>query len=82
MPVYKYKSFEDAQKALWCFKTDSNYYKQLSELWNTADMLTPVNCQRGVFKFKNIVNANKHRTKWELDMLKYDLTGVDEDRLD
>ncbi len=70
MPVYKYKSFEDAQKALWCFEPDADYYKQLSELWNTADKLKPVVCHRGVYKFKNIDLANKHRMKWELGMLK------------
>ncbi|MCP4130820.1 MAG: hypothetical protein GY754_07545 [bacterium] len=67
MPVYKYKSFEEAEKALWNFNPDEDYYKNASELWDMANKLSPVKCRRGIFKFRTIEEANKHRMEWELE---------------
>jgi hypothetical protein len=67
MALYKYKSFEEAEKALWCFNPDEQYYKKVAELFNLAEKLYPLNCPRGIFKFKNIQEAQKHRDKWILE---------------
>ena len=66
MPVYKYKTFEKAQRALWNFHPDENYFKQVSDLWDTADKLCPIRYPRGVFKFKSIKEAQKQRKEWEI----------------
>jgi hypothetical protein len=65
MPVYKFKTFEDAEKALWVSKLDEAYYKKVAELWEFANELRPVQFPKGIFKFKNIEEANKHREKLE-----------------
>lgn len=33
MPVYKYKTFEEADQALWNFNPDENYYYQIHQLF-------------------------------------------------
>ena len=66
MPIYKYKTFQDAEKALWNLEPDENYYKHASELWEIANQLSPVTYPRGIFKFRNIEDANKHREEWEI----------------
>ncbi len=72
MPVYKYKSFKEAEKALWNFNPDEAYYKRVADLWEFADKLNPIKYPRGVFKFRNIQEANKHREEIELKhALKY-----------
>ena len=63
MPVFKYKSFEEAREALWKIKPDTNL-KSLSILWDIALFLNPhTKCQRGVFKFKSLEKAQRHRKK-------------------
>jgi hypothetical protein len=70
MPVYKYKTFEKARRALWNFSPDELYFKQVVELWETADKLAPITYPRGVFKFKSVNEADKHRKEWEIGQAK------------
>ena len=66
MPVYKYKTFEKAKKALWNFYPDAAYFEQVADLWDTADKLCPISYPPGVFKFKSINDADKQRKEWEI----------------
>lgn len=66
MPIYKYRTFEEAEKALWNFNPDEAYFKRVAELWDFADKLCPIRYPQGVFKFKSIEEANKQRAEWEL----------------
>jgi hypothetical protein len=70
MPVYKYKTFEQAERALWNFHPDAAYYKQVAELWAFAKKLCPIKYPRGVFKFRTIEEANRHRDEIELEFAK------------
>ncbi len=59
MPVYRYRSFEEAERALWCYAPDEEYYRRVSRLFAFAFRLrTPV-CRRGVFKYTGIDEARK-----------------------
>ena len=64
MPVYKYKSFEEAEQAL--FHPDDAYFQRVRELWKFADTLCPIRYPRGIFKFRTIEEANAHRDAVEL----------------
>ncbi len=66
MPIYKYRTFEEAEKALWNFHPDEVYFTKVAELWNYANKLSPIIYPKGIFKFKNIKEANKQREKFEL----------------
>jgi len=70
MPVFKYKTFEKARKALWNFHPNAAYFKQVAELWDIADKLSPISYPKGVFKYKSINEANKQRKNWEMDYAK------------
>jgi hypothetical protein len=61
MPVDKFKNFEDAEKALWNFNPDGAYFKRVAELWAFADQLNPIVYPKGIFKFKNLEEANRQR---------------------
>ncbi len=67
MPVYKYKTFEDAEKALWNFKPDEKYFKRIEGLFQLAGGISAVKYPKGIFKFKTIEKANRHREKIELE---------------
>lgn len=66
MSIKRYKSFEEAEKALWNYSPDHNYYSKIITLWNFADQLSPGTCIKGIVKFKSIEEANKHREELEL----------------
>jgi hypothetical protein len=42
------------------------YYKQVAALWRFANKLSPLRYPKGVFKFCNIEEANRHRDEFEL----------------
>lgn len=66
MPVYKFKSHEEAERALWNFNPDEAYYKRVAQLWKFANQLSNIEYPKGVFRFKSITEANKHREDLEL----------------
>lgn len=66
MPVYKYRTFEEAERALWNFKPDKAYFKRVAELWAFADQLNSIAYPKGIFKFRSIEEANKQRDEVEL----------------
>lgn len=70
MPVYKYRTFEEAERALWNFKPDEAYFKRVAELWEFADQPNSIIYPNGIFKFQNIEEANKHRDEVELEHAK------------
>lgn len=70
MPVYKFKTFEEAEQALWNFSPDEHYYHRVAELWEFANKLNPIVYPRGVFKFKTFEEANRHRENIEIDHAK------------
>ena len=61
MPVYKYKSFEEAEKHLQQLLPAD----PLVRLQRLQEMITvlkpPRKIQRGVFRFKSLTEANEHR---------------------
>ena len=70
MPVYKFKTFRDAERALWNFKPDESYYEKLKDLWDFADKLNPIEYPKGIFKFTTLQEANNHREEWEFNHAK------------
>jgi len=70
MPVYKYKTFEEADRALWNFHPDETYFRKVADLWNFAGRLLPISYPKGIFKFQNMEEANKHRDQFELEHAK------------
>jgi hypothetical protein len=66
VPIFKFKSLFEAERALWNFKPDEMYVRRVAELWNFANQLSDVKYPRGVFKFRSITEANRHRDELEL----------------
>jgi len=66
MPVFKYKTFEDAEKALWNLAPDERYFERIADLWEFANRINPISYPKGIFKFKTIEEANRHREEIEI----------------
>lgn len=68
MPVYKFKSFEEAEKALWHFKPDKAYYKKISLMLKNGRQLLHFKARPGIQKFRTIEEANKALKKELLNL--------------
>lgn len=59
MPVIKYRSFEEAQKAMWCFRPTGEYYQKLVDLFEFSNQIC-LHFQKpppGIFKYKSLDKA-------------------------
>lgn len=70
MPVKKFKTFEEAERDLWCFKPDKNYYKRIEKLFKNAKALYKIKYPKGVHKYKTIEEADKQLLEWKLDYIR------------
>jgi hypothetical protein len=61
MPIQKFKSFEEAEKALWTFKPDSEYYKRIRAFYRLFSKLSKFSYPRGVYKFRDLEEAEEHK---------------------
>jgi hypothetical protein len=61
-PIHRYRSFEEARRALWQFETDADYYRMLEDLFHIGHRLAPPSRPVGVFRFHNMEDANIERT--------------------
>ena len=67
MPIYKYRTFEEADQALWNFDPDLDFFKEINELFSMSEKLNPRNCLQGLWKFRTIKDANQQRLETELE---------------
>jgi len=67
MPIYKYKTLEQAEKHLKKLQP-KNPFKRMSVQFDLISVLKKKpKFQRGIFKFKTIEEANRHREMLEQD---------------
>jgi hypothetical protein len=66
MPVFRYKSFEQAQQALWQYGTGREYYRQVSNLFDFYDKLR-ARTPSGIFKFESLEAFDKQKMAWIVD---------------
>jgi len=66
MGLQKFKSFSEAERALWCYNPDEKYFQQIRELFKLANRLCPPNFPRGIFKYRTMKEANKAKEEWLL----------------
>lgn len=64
MPVIKYKTFEEAEKVLWCFEPNQEYFKRVEKLFKTASALCKTKYPKGVYKYKTFEDAERDMEKW------------------
>ena len=66
MPVIRYKSFEQAQKALWHYQKGSEYYRLIENLFDFYDRLKPHPYPHGIFKYENLESFNRQKAEWTI----------------
>ena len=54
MPIEKFKTYEAAAQALWCFDPDLEYYRKVAAHFKLAGKLCRVYSKKGVYKYRSI----------------------------
>ena len=67
MPVYKFRTFDEAKKSQWVFNTDDSYFNKVKELFEIAHHLNPIKYPKGIFYYKTLEQANEQRFYWEVE---------------
>lgn len=67
MPVWKYRTLEEAERALWTTSDDPALPRRIRSHWRRSS--PPLAGPRGVLKYRTIEDANADREKWESDRI-------------
>ncbi len=67
MPLYRFKSMEDARRALWSASNAADLAQRIRKLWKFYARLAPRRIASGVTRFHSIEEANRHRATWGTD---------------
>jgi hypothetical protein len=65
MPVWKFRTMEDAERALWTTSDDPALPRRIRNLWSRRSLAGPLDGPRGVLKYRSIEDANADRDRWE-----------------
>jgi len=76
MPVYRYRSLNEARRALWLKPGDPRLGRITAWIWAfSAALLGPARSMdfgtRGVKKFRSIEEANADRKRWETERSRF-----------
>jgi hypothetical protein len=61
MPIQKFKSLEEAEKALWNLTPDGEYYNKVRAFYKLFSKLSKFSYPKGVYKFRNLEEAEQHK---------------------
>lgn len=64
MPVQRFRSFQDAEDALWERGDDPAHLRSVSWVWAVADELCPPRRRPGVRRYRSIADAQR---AWDED---------------
>ena len=62
--IQKFSTFEEADKALYCFEPDQRYFERVARLWDFVDWVCPRTYACGIFRYRSIEEANEQAEKW------------------
>ena len=65
MPVTKFRTFDEAEAALWRDARDPDLPAAIDKAWAFSRQLCPVRFPSGVFKHRTIEDAERQREAWE-----------------
>jgi hypothetical protein len=62
--IHKFRTFEEADEALYCFEPDYKYFERVARLWAFVDSVCPRKYSRGIFRYRSIEEANDQTEEW------------------
>jgi len=62
--IQKFRTFEEADEALYCFEPSQEYFERVARLWDFVDWLCPREYAHGIFRYSSIEEANEQSEEW------------------
>ena len=62
--VQRFKTFEETERAEWCFDPDDSYIQRVAELWKFAERILSIKYPRGIFRYSTLEEANNEAQQW------------------
>lgn len=59
MGVIRFRTFEEAEQALWTFEPDNEYFEQVRSTFELAERLCRLSPQPGVTMYRSIEEKNR-----------------------
>jgi hypothetical protein len=83
MPVRKFRHLEEMEDALWRKPGDPALWRAIDAVWAFAAETCPQRFPPGVYRHRNLQEAERLRDRWEEDNFKafWSRRGVDPERL-
>lgn len=69
MPVQKFRTFEEARRALWRKSSDPELPMIIRALWRRSALFAPPVARPGVQKFRSVEEANRERDQVTTDRI-------------
>ncbi len=69
MPVYKFRTLEEASVALWASPDDPRSPGRIRSWWRTCARMATTHIPRGLRKFGSIEDANAEQQTWVVETL-------------
>ena len=64
MPVQRFRSLDDARRALWVAPGDPALFARIRSVWRFSSRLLDRRIPRGLRRFRRIEDANAERERW------------------
>jgi hypothetical protein len=68
MPVQKFRTWDDARRALWCDPDDPTHLRRMAQLLRFSARLHPRSYPPGVYKYRSLEDAQRDRDAWEREV--------------
>ncbi len=65
MPVYRFRSIDEMSDPSRREPGDPALYRAIASLWDASRRLAPRRYPHGVYRFRSVDDANRHREAWE-----------------
>jgi hypothetical protein len=63
MTIQKFKTFDEAEKALWVLNPDGDYYEKVRAFYKLISKLSKFSYPKGIYKFHTLEEAEEHKMK-------------------
>lgn len=63
MPIRKFRDLDEMRRSLWCKELDQDCIRRIAALWARSSEMSPRVYPSGVFKFRNLEEAQAARER-------------------
>lgn len=67
MPWIRFRTFEDAERALHVRERGPDLWKRIASLWEFSARLSPPRYPAGLYRYRTLDDAQRERQRWAVE---------------